>query len=52
MKEKQSGQVRVTGVSGGIKNALLATFCLFCGKCRAAELPTSAFLEMLKNRKL
>lgn len=50
-KEKQSVQVRVMGVSGGIKNALLDTFCLFCGKCRTGELPNCAFLEMLKNRK-
>lgn len=52
VKEKQSVQVRVMGVSGGIKNALLYTFCLFCGKCRTGELPNCAFLEMLKNRKL
>lgn len=39
VKEKQSVQVRVMGVSGGIKNALLYTFCLFCGRCRTSELP-------------
>lgn len=52
MKEKQSVQVRVRGVSGGAKNALLDTLCLFCGKRRTGELPNCAFLEMLKNRKL
>lgn len=52
MKEKPSVQVRVMSVSGRIKNALLYTFCLFCGKCRTRELPNCAFLEMLKNRKL
>lgn len=52
VKEKPSVQVRVMSVSGRIKNALLYTFCLFCGKCRTRELPNCAFLEMLKNRKL
>lgn len=43
MKQKQSVQVRVMGVSGGIKNAILYSFCLFCGKCRTGELPNLHF---------